>query len=139
MKDVHEAIAQTPLFAHLSKKDIKQLTGVLRERSFPAGTVVIEEGKPGVGFFVIASGSAAVTVGGRKVGVMGPGDHFGEIALIDEGLRAGAVSAETDLECYALAAWQFRPFVHDHPDVAWALLQSLVRRNVRNAVSGEGE
>jgi CRP/FNR family cyclic AMP-dependent transcriptional regulator len=139
MKDVHEAIAQAPLFAHLSKKDIKQLTGVLRERSFPAGAVVIEEGQPGVGFFVIADGSAVVTVGGRKVGVMGPGDHFGEIALIDEGLRAGAVSAETDLECYALAAWQFRPFVHDHPDVAWALLQSLVQRIVRNPAPGEGE
>ncbi len=137
--DVHEAITQAPLFAHLSKKDIKQLTGVLRERSFPAGTVVIEEGKPGVGFFVIASGSAVVTVGGRRVNALGPGDHFGEIALIDDGLRSGAVSAETDLECYALASWQFRPFVHDHPDVAWALLRSLVQRNVRDAAPGDVE
>ena len=136
--DVHEAITQAPLFAHLSKKDVKQLTAVLRERTFPAGTVVIEEGKPGVGFFVIASGSAVVKVGGRTVTALGPGDHFGEIALIDDGLRAGAVSAETDLECYALAAWQFRPFVVEHPDVAWALLQSLVRRVVRDAPAGEG-
>jgi CRP/FNR family transcriptional regulator, cyclic AMP receptor protein len=137
--DVQEAIKQAPLFAQLSKKDVKQLTAALVARSFPAGTVVIEQGKPGVGFFVIASGSAVVKVGGRTVGShLGPGDHFGEIALIDEGLRAGEVSAETDLECYALAAWQFRPFVRDHPDVAWALLQSLVHRIVRDNAPGEG-
>jgi CRP-like cAMP-binding protein len=137
--DVHEAITQAPLFAQLSKKDVKQLTAVLVQRSFPAGAVVIEEGKPGVGFFVIATGSAVVKVGGRKLrGALGPGDHFGEIALIDDGVRAGEVSAETDLECYALAAWQFRPFVQDHPDVAWALLQSLVQRIVRDATP-EGE
>ena len=63
--DVQEAIQNAPLFAHLTKKDIKQLAAVLTARSFPAGTVVIEQGKPGVGFFIIASGSAAVTVGGQ--------------------------------------------------------------------------
>ncbi len=134
--DVQEAIKNAPLFAHLTKKDIKQLADVLTARSFPAGTVVIEQGKPGVGFFVIASGSAAVTVGGQRMNGLGAGDHFGEIALIDEGPRAGEVTAETDLECYAMAAWQFRPFVQDHPDVAWALLRSLVQRIVRDAAPG---
>ena len=47
------------------------------------------------------------------------------------------VTADTDLECYALAAWQFRPFVQDHPDVAWALMQSLVKRIVRDATSDD--
>ena len=138
MMDVQEAIQNAPVFAHLTKKDIKQLAAVLTARSFPAGTVVIEQGTPGVGFFLIASGSAAVTVGGRPKNVMGAGEHFGEIALIDDGLRAGEVTAETDLECYAMAAWQFRPFVQDHPDVAWALLRSLVQRIVRDDVPGAG-
>lgn len=134
--DVQEAIKNAPLFAHLTKKDTKQLADVLTARSFPAGTVVIEQGKPGVGFFVIASGSASVTVGGVGKKRLGAGDHFGEIALIDEGPRAGEVTAETDLECYAMAAWQFRPFVQDHPDVAWALLESLVQRIVREGRGG---
>ena len=138
MMDVQEAIKNAPLFADLTKKDTKQLAGVLTARSFPAGTVVIEQGKPGVGFFVIASGSASVTVGGVGKRMLGAGDHFGEIALIDEGPRAGEVTAETDLECYAMAAWQFRPFVQDHPDVAWALLESLVERIVREGRPGGG-
>ena len=139
MMDVQEAIKNAPLFAHLTKKDVKQLAAVLTARSFPAGTVVIEQGNPGVGFFVIASGSASVTVGGVGKKMLGAGDHFGEIALIDEGPRAGEVTAETDLECYAMAAWQFRPFVQDHPDVAWALLESLVQRIVRESAPGAGE
>jgi|HubBroStandDraft_3_1064219.scaffolds.fasta_scaffold204910_2 CRP/FNR family cyclic AMP-dependent transcriptional regulator len=131
--DVQEAIKNAPLFAQLSKKDIKQLAATLNQRSFPAGTVIIEKGKPGVGFFVIASGSATVTVGGNQQRVLKAGDHFGEVALIDDGPRMAEVTAETDLECYALAAWQFRPFVQDHPDVAWALMESLVKRIVRDS------
>lgn len=131
--DVQDAIKNAPLFAHLSKKDIKQLAGAMNPRSFPAGSVVIEKGKPGLGFFVIASGSATVTVAGDKVRTLQAGDHFGEVALIDDGPRMAEVTAETDMECYALAAWQFRPFVQDHPDVAWALMQSLVKRIVRDS------
>ncbi len=100
--DVQEAIKNAPLFAQLSKKDIKQLAATLNQRSFPAGTVIIEKGKPGVGFFVIASGSATVTVGGNQQRVLKAGDHFGEVALIDDGPRMAEVTAETDLECYAL-------------------------------------
>jgi CRP/FNR family transcriptional regulator, cyclic AMP receptor protein len=135
--DVQEAIKNAPLFSQLSKKDIKQLAAALTQRTFPAGTVIIEKGKPGVGFFVIASGSATVTVAGNRVRALQAGDHFGEVALIDEGPRMAEVTADTDLECYALAAWQFRPFVQDHPDVAWALMQSLVKRIVRDAVSDD--
>jgi CRP-like cAMP-binding protein len=131
--DVQDAIKNTPLFSQLSKKDVKQLAATLTQRTFPAGSVIIEKDKPGVGFFVIASGSAAVTLEGNSVRTLKTGDHFGEVALIDDGPRMAEVTAETDVECYVLAAWQFRPFVQDHPDVAWALLQSLVKRIVRDA------
>ena len=130
---MQEAIRNTPLFSQLSKKDVKQLAATLTQRTFPAGAVIIEKGKPGVGFFIIASGSAAVTLEGNRVRALKTGDHFGEIALIDDGPRMAEVTAETDVECYVLAAWQFRPFVQDHPDVAWALLQTLVKRIVRDA------
>lgn len=135
--NVHDVVTNAPLFAQLSKKDIKQLCAALTERQIPAGTVIIEQGTPGVGFFVIASGSANVSVRGETIQSLGPGDHFGEVALIDDGPRMAEVSAETDMECYALPAWQFRPFIKDHPDVAWALMQSLVKRIVRDQEADE--
>jgi CRP-like cAMP-binding protein len=137
MSDVQDAIRNAPLFAQLSKRDVKQLASSLHETTFAPGTVIMERGKPGVGFFLIADGSATVSVGGKPLQVLNPGDHFGEVALIDDGLRTAEVVADTELKCYALAAWQFRPFVRDHPDVAWALMQSLVKRMVRNAESDD--
>lgn len=135
--DVQEVVKNAPLFVGLPKKDIKHLCAALSQQQIPAGTVVIERGKPGVGFFVIASGSAVVSVKGQPVRSLGAGDHFGEVALIDDGPRMAEVTAETDMECYALPAWQFRAFVKDHPDVAWALMQSLVKRIVRDQEADE--
>lgn len=132
LMDVQEAIKNAPLFAQLSKKDIKHLAASMSPRSFPAGSVIIEKGKAGMGFFVIANGSATVTVEGDRVRTLKAGDHFGEIALIDDGPRMAEVTANTDMECYTLAAYTFRPFVQDHPDVAWALMQSLVKRIIRD-------
>jgi CRP/FNR family transcriptional regulator, cyclic AMP receptor protein len=131
MAEVEQAIRQVPLFSDLSKRDVKQLAAAMSERSFPAGAAITEKGKPGIGFFIIVNGTATVSDGGVAINTLKAGDHFGEIALIDEGPRMADVVAETDLDCYALAAWQFRPFVQAHPDVAWALLQSLVKRVVR--------
>ncbi len=135
MSDAQEAIRSTPLFSELSKKDIKQLATTMNEVSFPAGARVVQKDQLGVGFFVITSGTATVSVDGQRVRALKAGDHFGEIALIDEGARTAEVMADTDLQCLALAGWQFRPFVRDHPDVAWALLRSLVQRLVRDTAS----
>jgi CRP-like cAMP-binding protein len=137
MSDAQEAIRNATLFAQLSKRDVKQLASALHETTFPPGTVIMERGKPGVGFFLIADGSATVSVDGKTIQVLKAGDHFGEVALIDEGPRTAEVTADTELTCYALAAWQFRPFVRDHPDVAWALMQSLVQRLVRNPAADD--
>jgi len=136
--DVEQAIKNAPLFSQLNKKDIKQLTAVMTPRSYRAGEIIIEKGKQGLGFFIIASGTAKVTVRGNQVRTLGSGDHFGEIALIDEGPRMAEVTADSDVETYVLASWQFRPFIQDHPDVAWALMQSLVQRIVRDSESSEG-
>ena len=135
--DAGEAIKNTALFSQLSKKDIKQLTAVVTPRSYRAGEVIIEKGQQGLGFYIIASGSAKVTVRGNQVRALKAGDHFGEIALIDEGPRMAEVIADSDVEAYVLASWQFRPFVQDHPDVAWALMQSLVQRIVRDSEASE--
>src|SRR6266702_7826580 len=82
----------------------------------------------GVGFFVIEHGNATVSLKGEILRTLGPGDHIGEIALIDEGPRSATVTATTDLGCRGMAAWEFRSFVQEHPEVAWELLPVLAAR-----------
>jgi CRP-like cAMP-binding protein len=67
-------------------------------------------------------------VGGEVRATLGPGDYFGEVALIDEGPRSASITAATDILSYGLTAWEFKPFVEEHPQVAWAMLQTLARR-----------
>ncbi|MGH3041297.1 MAG: cyclic nucleotide-binding domain-containing protein [Gaiellaceae bacterium] len=123
-----EALRNVPLFADLGERDLEQLSRQLHERRFPEGSEVTVEGSTGAGFFVIAEGNAEVLVGDEHRATLGPGDHFGEIALIDAGIRSASIIAATDLLCYGLTPWEFRPFVEEHPQVAWTLLQVLARR-----------
>ena len=80
----------------------------------------------GVGFFVITDGEAVVSVAGRTVARIGPGDHFGELALISESERTATVTAETLLRCLEIPFWDFREFAMANPDVTWKLLQHVV-------------
>jgi CRP-like cAMP-binding protein len=124
-----DIIRDVPLFAALEESDLETLARQLHERRFPEGSAVTTEGSTGAGFFVIAEGNAEVMVGDEHRATLGPGDHFGEIALIDDGVRSASIVAATDLLCYGLTPWEFRPFVEEHPQVAWALLETLARRS----------
>ena len=121
-------IARVPLFAGLEKRDLERIANSFKERNYSAGDTIAGEGQGGAGFFIIDEGTARVTVRGRDVAKFGPGDHFGEIALIDEGARTATVTAETDLRCYGLTAWAFRPLVEHNPTIAWKLLKIMARR-----------
>jgi CRP/FNR family cyclic AMP-dependent transcriptional regulator len=123
-----DALQNVPLFSGLDKRDLEQLARQMHERRFPEGAEVTTEGSTGAGFFVIADGNAEVTVGCEHRATLGRGDHFGEIALIDDGVRSASIVAATDLLCYGMTPWEFRPFVEEHPQVAWALLQAMARR-----------
>jgi CRP-like cAMP-binding protein len=128
-----EALRAVPLFADLDERNLEQLARQFHERRFPEGTAVTTEGSTGAGFFVIAEGNAEVMVGDQHRATLAPGDHFGEIALIDDGVRSASIVAATDLLCYGLTPWEFRPFVEEHPQVAWALLRVLARRSREQA------
>jgi CRP/FNR family transcriptional regulator, cyclic AMP receptor protein len=123
-----EALRKVPLFAELEQRELEMLARQLHERRFPEGAEVTKEGAGGAGFFVIAEGNAEVSVRGEKRSTLGPGDYFGEIALIDEGMRSASITAATDLLCYGMTPWEFRPFVEEHPQVAWTLLTTLAKR-----------
>jgi CRP/FNR family cyclic AMP-dependent transcriptional regulator len=80
----------------------------------------------GISFFVVVDGEAAVTVDGKEVGRLGPGDHFGELALVSNRERSATVTAVTDLQCLVAASWDFRRFAKKNPDVTWKLLEHVV-------------
>jgi CRP/FNR family cyclic AMP-dependent transcriptional regulator len=132
MSALAETLARVPLFSRLGKRDRQRLADRMSERSWSEGDVVIEEGRGGAGFWLIESGNATVSIRGEAIRGLGPGDWFGEIAIIDEGPRSATVMAATDLRCRGIVAWEFAPFVKENPDVAWALLQGLAAR-VRDA------
>jgi CRP/FNR family cyclic AMP-dependent transcriptional regulator len=127
-----EAVASVPLFASLSKRELKELASTMHEYNFPAGKELMTEGQDGIGFFLIADGEAVVTLKGSEKRTLGAGDWFGEMALIDGGTRTASVKAMTDLRCFSLTSWEFRPLVHAHPAIAWAVMETLVKR-VRDA------
>ncbi len=88
----------------------------------------MSENRGGVGFFIVAEGTAKVSVRGKEVATLRQDDHFGEVALIDEGARTATVTAETDVRCYGLTSWAFRPLVEHNPTIAWKLLRMMARR-----------
>jgi CRP-like cAMP-binding protein len=128
MSSMVDSLRQVPLFAELSRRDLRRLSDSMQEHSFPAGREIVAEGRGGVGFFVILEGGARVTQGGRDRGTLAAGDYFGEMALIDGDDRTASVVAESDMRCASMTTWNFRPFVKDHPEIAWALLTALVKR-----------
>ncbi len=122
-------LARVPLFADLEPRDLKGLANSFNERTFAAGDTILTAGSGGVGFFVIGEGTATVSVNGREVATLGPGEYFGEVALIDGGgERSASVTAQTELKTYGLTAWAFRPIVESNAAIAWKLLQALARK-----------
>jgi CRP/FNR family cyclic AMP-dependent transcriptional regulator len=123
-----ETLRHVPLFAGLDDKELNAIGSSMRERTFAEGDTVIEEGATGAGFFIIEDGYADVTVGGEHRRTLQPGDHFGEIALLTGSERTATIVAKTQLHCYGLTAWDFKPVVEDNPELAWKLLQSMADR-----------
>jgi CRP-like cAMP-binding protein len=123
-----ELLKRVPLFSGLSDKELRQVAQSMKERTFDIGATVTEEGKGGIGFFVIGDGSAKVSVGGEEVRVLGPGDYFGEIGLIADIDRTATITAETELRCYGMTSWDFKPLVESNASIAWNMLQVMAQR-----------
>ena len=120
-------LKNVPLFSSLPEKELRKLTPLFHERSFDAGAVITEEGKQGQGFFMIESGTAAVTAHGEQRTSLGPGSHFGEIAALDPGPRVATVTAETDLTAYMLESWDLRDLIKEDAALAAGIIEGLVQ------------
>jgi CRP-like cAMP-binding protein len=139
---VAEDLKRVPLFSELSERQLRRLARDFKDRLVPAGSPLTRQGEmSGVDFFVIAEGEAAVMVDGKRVGTLGPGDHFGELAMITKRERTVTVEAVTPMRCHTIQFWHFRAFARKNPDVTWKLLQHvagiLLTEQSRHAAQAE--
>ncbi len=130
-----ELLGAVPLFGDLSKKNLERLLETAKESHHREGESVVTEGRGGVGFHLITDGKAKVVRSGRTVAHLGPGEFFGEMALVDDAPRSASVLAETDLETLVISKWEFRPLLKSNPEMAWVLIEHLVAR-VREEQTG---
>src|SRR3954470_7004004 len=124
-----DALQKVPFLSHVERKQLDGLAQTMADRDAAPGKEIVAQGKGGVAFFLILEGQATVVVDGEERRTLGPGDHFGEIALIAPDVpRTSTVRAESDMRLAALTAWNFKPFVMQNPEVAWSLLEELAQR-----------
>ena len=121
-------LKRVPLFADLDDREREQIAASMRERRFAAGDTVTQDGAGGAGFFVVESGQAEVTVEGQPRGTIGPGDYFGEIALLTGSDRTATIVATSDMLCYGMTPWDFRPLVESNSGIAWKLLTVMAEK-----------
>jgi CRP/FNR family transcriptional regulator, cyclic AMP receptor protein len=122
-----DLLKRVPIFEGLDKRELERIAGSMKQRTFRAGDTVTTEGQGGVGFFVIEDGQARVTIHGDERRTLGPGDYFGEVALLTDSPRTATITAETELRCYGMTSWDFKPLVESHGSIAWKLLQAMAK------------
>jgi CRP/FNR family transcriptional regulator, cyclic AMP receptor protein len=128
-----EALGRTTLFSTLSKKDLSALARVTEDLEVPEGKLLCREGETGREFFVILDGEAEVTKNGNRIATLGPGDFFGEIALVEHRPRTATVAAKTDLRFFVLTSQAFWSLLDHQPEVQRAVLRCLAVRLAREA------
>jgi CRP-like cAMP-binding protein len=121
-------LASVPLFAACSRKDLQKIAKASDQVSVPEGRVVVEEGSSGHEAYVIIEGEAEVERNGQQVATFGPGDHFGELALLDGGPRTATVKASTDLELLVLGQREFAGVLDEVPGLAHQIMSTLASR-----------
>ena len=132
-----EALRRVPLFAELGEDDLQCVADAVNEVEVPAGQLLVQPGTAGSGMFFIAEGTAVVETKQDEI-ELGPGQFFGELALISEDTtRTARVQAKTDLRCLALDRASFRTLVAEHPEVAASLLEVALGRLAENAGVGD--
>lgn len=121
-------LADVPLFAACSKKDLEKIARATDEIEVDAGRVLCQEGQTGREFFLILAGKAAVKRGNRKITTLGTGQYFGEMALLDHGPRSASVIADTPMSLLVLGQREFGGLIDEVPGLAHKLLASMAAR-----------
>ncbi|RPH36829.1 MAG: cyclic nucleotide-binding domain-containing protein [Chloroflexi bacterium] len=129
--DVEAALAATPLLSSLDRKTIKRLAEQGKHRHYEAGETIVREGAPASALYIILGGKVHVERAegdGAPVALLGPGDFFGELALIEEHPRSASVVADTPTDCILFVAWEFTALLKEYPEMAIPLMNALIAR-----------
>jgi CRP/FNR family cyclic AMP-dependent transcriptional regulator len=113
-----ETLKAIPLFSSCTKKELALVADIAKPQEFPAGHAIVVQGREGAGLHIITEGTVKVEVDGKLRRTLGPGRFFGEIALLDNGLRTATV----------IVAWQFRGLLKDQPTLTIRMLEDVCRR-----------
>jgi CRP-like cAMP-binding protein len=126
--DVTSNLANVPIFSGCTKRELAIIGRATKEVQHKAGTVIAREGERGIGLFLILEGECKVSIGGRTKAKLGPGDFFGEVALLDGGPRTATVTAESDVRLVGITGWVFRGLLMEHPTIALKTLEAVAGR-----------
>ena len=126
--EIEQVLQSIPLFAKCSKKELKAIGGLMTLSNVEAGYPLATEGEIGREFIVIEKGEAVVRRNGRKIGTLGPGNSFGELAMLVSGKRTATVTAETDMSIWVAGPAEFSALLQAHPSIMYNVLMAAVTR-----------
>ena len=129
---VDKTLAKIPLFKECTKKELQAVSRLVTPINVKAGKVLTKEGDAGREFMIIATGSASVRRKGRKIATLGPGDFFGELALLAGVPRTATVIAESDMIVEALNRAEFATLLDESPSIARKVLSAVAKRSYDN-------
>jgi CRP-like cAMP-binding protein len=130
-RELVDRLAEVPILAGAPERTRRKVASQMKEFKFPAGTTIVEESAEDAKLgrlYLLLSGEAEVVVKGESIRQLGPGDHFGELALLDGGPRSASVVALSDVQAVGLAGWNFRPLLLEEPELALAVIDTLAQR-----------
>ena len=125
---IEEFLGRVPIFANCTAEEIAAIAGVAQEGFFQPGQIIVTQGTPGQAFYMITSGKVEILRDGNSLGAFGPGDFFGEMALLDSAPRSATIRAIDDVAFLMLSSWDFKALLERHPSIAIKLLEVLSRR-----------
>ena len=131
--EIVDLLKQTPLFAELGRSDLELLAPSVRVETYPAGRVILREGRVGTAFYLVVSGSAEAIKGlgtpeEAVIGTMGAGDFFGEIATMKHRPRSASVRAATETQCLMIQRLHLDSYVEQFPSVLAKVEAALAAR-----------
>ena len=134
---IERQLSAVPLFSHLNRKLLHTLAATADDRTFSAGETIVKEGEKAIKFYLVVEGKLSVEKSGKTIATLGPGQFFGEMALLDEQPRTASVKAVTRSRCLIVYSWEFWSSVGKDPEALRSLLSEAVQRLRKSAPAPE--
>jgi CRP/FNR family transcriptional regulator len=123
-----ELLRAVPMFASAREDDLAALVAAATEVDLPAGRTVVRQGDDGNGLFLVLDGRVHVVRDGETLATLGPGEWFGELAVLDRGPRVASVVADVPTRCLAIAAWDAERLFMERPGLTYGVARELATR-----------